>query len=127
MSTAIVRFCDACKSEGATAHEVTLQRRARSIDLCPPCETLLVAPLVSLLDEHGVDVDDKGQPVVRRKRAASSSEPATRDYGPDGEYACDVPDCGRVFTRQQGLGMHKVRAHGIYSESSKAAGRRVSK
>lgn len=35
------------------------------------------------------------------------------------DFVCDFPDCGRSFSRIQGLSRHKTSTHGIISEAQK--------
>lgn len=42
-------------------------------------------------------------------------------------YACEEPGCGRQFSKIQGLGRHKLAAHGIPGESRKTPSKTTSK
>lgn len=100
--------CDLAQDENRVVgheHEVTLNGKTYTIDLCDDCYAQHLAPLEAVLVEFG-------QPVTRKytKKAAKSSTPTitSDDANAEGEFVCNEPGCGRSFNRPQGLGRHML-------------------
>lgn len=140
MAKEIVTYCDVHLTRGehlpASSVQFTVdQGMPLEVDLCNDCHKELVEPLVALLNEYGQPVkrdtgtSNTGKPLllcpvcakqyvqqrgldkhIEREHptpaAARAAVQAT-----SGAHQC--PECDRSFALPQGLGRHRLSAHGV--------------
>lgn len=110
----IVTWCDRCAGIGrgqvkaATHKGIGSNGALVEIDLCQDCQDEVLSPVLTLLDTYG-----RSTQVPARRRPA------------EGNFPCD--SCERVFTTPQGVGAHRRKTHGIWSQNREAVRRRAKK
>jgi hypothetical protein len=118
MAKEIVIWCE-CDLEReervpGTEHEVTIDGKAYTVDLCPTCYQKHIAPVVEMLAQFGQPLPAPRAVVKPKSPKKSSSAPKVLPNA-QGEFECDYPGCGQTFSRPQGVGRHKL-AHKDYAE-----------
>lgn len=103
----------------------------RRVDLCDLCYKELIAPVVDLLVDYGVDPDAEAPP-KRRRRATPATPNELPDAYPVQFRTCRYPvpdddgvtvECGHVAATRHAYGSHLGQAHGTGIKAEIAAGR----
>lgn len=116
MATIIVRACDVCGAQDGDVIDVSAQLlsyKRRAVDLCRVHYSELVMPLLLVLDEHGVVLDDKGKPkpLHRKQPPSVDGSPKRKGVTPEGprEHVC--PLCPLDYATLSGLRQHTKTTH----------------
>lgn len=94
----------------ATEHQITVDGKVRTLDLCDDCHAEHLAPLLAILEQYGAE------PLVSagsgKKSSGKKSSTNKWQPDPDGKFRCKAltPDgvCGREFDTAQGMGRHNL-------------------
>lgn len=107
MAKEIVVWCEIDLTEReervhAREHEITIDGKTWTIDLCTSDYESRLGPLLALLEQYGQPTVKRRGPYKKTKTSngkASNGKATLADEDTDNRLVCDHPGCGRSFAR----------------------------